>query len=61
MNALLAFVLVIDVIQEIFDVLVFHYLVVEQVFPYLIELQLPCLDFAINRFDEMDPKFLKIL
>ena len=58
MNALLAFILVIDIIQEVLDVLVFHNLVVEQIFPYLIELQLSSLDFAINRFDEMDPKFL---
>ena len=59
MYALLSFVLVVDVVEKIFDVLVLHYLLLEEIFPHFIELQLPCLYLAVDRLVQVDPEFFQ--
>jgi hypothetical protein len=47
LNAMLTFILVGNIIQKVFDVLVLHYLLLEEILPHFVKLQLASLYLAI--------------
>jgi len=55
----LTLILVRNIIQKVFDVLVFHYLLLEEIFPHFIKLQLACLYLAVDWLVQVHPEFFE--
>ena len=59
MIALQSFILIRHIIQKVFDVLVLHYLLLEEILPHFVKLQLASLYLAIYWLVQMDPEFFQ--
>jgi hypothetical protein len=61
LKCLKVLILITHIIHEVLDVPVLHDLLVEEILPYSVELELASLNLAIDRFNDVYPEFFKVL